>query len=159
MEVRSRPGILTGPGCSGSGTRTGGRSRPSSRWFGPVAVRERPRLRTPTRRCAWPWPAGSPGRRTGRWSCRRWRHEPLFRAVAASQTRDSARRGRRTGASEEERRRQMKRRVWLVALAGLTLVAGACGGEEEEADETGSPTAVTQRDLSFAMVVHDEPAG
>jgi simple sugar transport system substrate-binding protein len=52
----------------------------------------------------------------------------------------------------------MKRRVWLVALVGFALVSAACNGGEE-AEDGESPTAVVQRDLSFAMIVHDEPAG
>jgi simple sugar transport system substrate-binding protein len=53
----------------------------------------------------------------------------------------------------------MKSRRWLVLAAVLMLVGAACDGGEEGQGTEESPRAVTQRDFSFSMVIHSEPAG
>jgi simple sugar transport system substrate-binding protein len=53
-------------------------------------------------------------------------------------------------------------RRWLIASLMFALVAAACTGAEGPSptgESPAAPGAVTQRDLTFAMIVHDEPAG
>lgn len=56
-----------------------------------------------------------------------------------------------------------KIRGWLILGAVLAIVAAACtDGEEAAPTPTGTetePGGVAQRDLTFAVIVHDEPAG
>lgn len=55
----------------------------------------------------------------------------------------------------------MKRRSWAVVALALGLLATACAGEgaEDDGEGSGQEGGGASRDLTYSVVVHDEPAG
>jgi simple sugar transport system substrate-binding protein len=51
------------------------------------------------------------------------------------------------------------KRTLVVILTTLAIVAAACDGGDDEQEAAGGNAGAQERGLSFAMVVHDEPAG